>query len=239
MHMNYSPIRLVAARWSVYLLTFLGALTATVHAQFHGAGILKTPLFGTQPGMGSATGKTGEVVTALITVINFDDFSDSLLLTNLVDVIHHFNGDETSPNLLGAGRQVTLRINGVDQVFTLPTNGVTLPLFGDFVSVVHQYVARAGDETLPNGLLLDDARVGGTDLRNGAGGVPDAFLLTFPGQVMVTNTPGDVPRTNLCVLEAVSDKWNDGGTRHAVWMPGIYTDFIFTPQFGIGARYTF
>jgi hypothetical protein len=42
----------------------------------------------------------------------------------------------------------------------------------------------------------------------------------------------DCTPPTLCVKQAVSDKWNNGGSRHAVWMPGIYEKFIFNPQFG-------
>jgi len=62
-----------------------------------------------------------------------------------------------------------------------------------------------------------------------AAGNPDDFLLTFPGQVVITNIIIPPP-TNLCVIEAVSDRFNRGGSDHALWMPGISTNLVFTPN---------
>src|SRR5204863_4259743 len=62
-------------------------------------------------------------------------------------------------------------------------------------------------------------------------GTPQTFLLTFPGQIVVSNVPP--PSTNCCVIRAVSDPiYNPGGSDHAMWLPGISTNLIFFPEPG-------
>lgn len=208
-HMNTFSLSLSKARLLVaILLLTLGFQTPLLAQQFHGGAILKTPL---GPN-GTSQARVGDTITATITVINLDEFGDSLRLTSIVDRVFHASGTVTSPNLLPGGMPVTLAS------------------FLDMIIVTHTYTVMPGDNSFPDQLLKDDAICGGTDLRNGPnGGTPDDFLLTFPGQVFIER---DNPNTNICVIEAVSDRFNPRGTDHAVWMPGISTNLIFTPEPG-------
>src|SRR5262245_2491384 len=49
---------------------------------------------------GSPRSHVGETITAVIRMRNTDDFNDSLLITNIQDIIHHTSGGVTTPNLL-------------------------------------------------------------------------------------------------------------------------------------------
>ena len=148
------------------VLAFL-APSAIFAQSFHGASIQKDP----RGPDGSNRAHVGDKVRTSIRVLNIDDFEDSLTITNIFDVTHHFSGDETSPNLL--------------------TNNVILPVFGSFKIVTYTNFVLPGDEKLTNNVtgrpvLTDDAMVGGIDNRDGLqGGVPDNFFLTFPGQLVV------------------------------------------------------
>ena len=151
-------------------LTVVLALLAPSGAfaqSFHGATIQKDP----RGPDGSNRAHVGDKVRTSIRVLNNDDFEDSITITNIIDVTHHFFGDETSPNLL--------------------TNNVTLPTFGSFKTVFYTNFVNPGDQNLidPGSgriVLKDDAMVGGIDNRNGTqGGVPDNFFLTFPGQLFI------------------------------------------------------
>src|SRR5438477_6366860 len=79
------------------ILTFVIFLCASAQAQlFHGGAILKTPL---GPN-GTATARVGDTITATITVMNLDDFGDTLTINSLYDTNLHFSGTMVSPNLL-------------------------------------------------------------------------------------------------------------------------------------------
>src|SRR5438552_7843530 len=63
---------------------------------FHGAAIFDNPV---GPD-GTARAKVGDKITVTITVLNLDDFLDTVTVTNIVDVVHHASGAITSSNLL-------------------------------------------------------------------------------------------------------------------------------------------
>jgi uncharacterized repeat protein (TIGR01451 family) len=143
------------------LLAFLAVAAAPSVARaqlLHGAAIQKTPVGPS----GLSKAHVGDTITARIRVTNLDDFEDTLTITNIVDVVHHASGDETSPNLLAA--PVTLA-------------------YTERVTVTNTYVVLPGDPDP----LLDDAQAGGIDNHDGIGGshVPQDFFVSFPGQIHI------------------------------------------------------
>lgn len=228
------PLNLPLSRKVVplVLLCLTALLTPPGQAQpvFHGAAIYKTPV---GPD-GTARAQIGETITASITVQNMDEFNDSLRLTTIYDIEHHFSGDVTSPNLLTPGRTVMFFRDFVMSVEVLTTNEVTLTNQFDSVTLTHTYTVMAGDDQFADRLLKDDAVCEGIDNRDGPltfPRFPDNFLLTFPGQVFIYSPTNE---TNFCVIRAVSDPfYNPGGSDHAVWLPGISTNLIFWPEPGI------
>src|SRR5438874_9874754 len=73
------------------------AFCVSIHAQaFHGASIQKNPV---GPD-GTARAHVGDTITATVTIMNLDEFLDTVTITNIVDVVHHASGDVTSANLL-------------------------------------------------------------------------------------------------------------------------------------------
>jgi len=205
--MKPNPYLSLRSSFVAFFVFLTLAISNTAIGQiFHGAVILKTP----RGPDGTATARVGDIITATITVMHADEFFDTLTITSIVDVVHHASGDVVSPNLL-----------------PMP---VTLDAFiNPSIVVTHQYPVLPGDDSFPDRLLKDDAIAGGIDNRDGPilpPGIPDEFLLTFPGQVMIL---GETNETNICVIEAVSDSLNPGGSKHAIWLPGIATDLIFTP----------
>ncbi len=125
---------------------------------FHGASIQKTPTGPT----GAAKAHVGETITARIRVRNLDEFEDTLLITNIVDVIHHGTGDVTTPNLLAAP---------------------VLLSYLQFVQTTNTYIVQPTDPAV----LMDDAIAGGIDNHDGIDGtdIKQDFLITFPGQIQV------------------------------------------------------
>ncbi|MFM1767856.1 MAG: hypothetical protein RJA22_385 [Verrucomicrobiota bacterium] len=224
MHMNSLFLSLAGARRAFLPLLLLALAGSLGHAQFHGGAIFNDP-FGPD---GTTRVKVGDWVTNRISLLNFDECNDSLEVNEITFSVQHFVG--LSNYTVSFPVPLLLR----QSVFENPAEA--------FYETSFRWQVLPGDENLPQGVIVQNAQWRGTDQRNALPwvinptppaicepGVPDTFLLTFPAQVVVSNAP---PSTNLCVLEAVSDKWNQGGSRHAVWMPGIYTDFIFNPQFG-------
>lgn len=215
--LRWAQVSLVAS-----LFVLLGAGSAD--AQFHGGAIFNDP-FGPN---GSTLVGVGDRVTNRVALMNFDECNDSLEVNKIVFSVEHQSGtrfytNNYSPPLV---LRQHVAVSAVEGYFETSFPWTVLP----------------GDELLPGGILKQNASWYGVDRRNSLPGdpnivqvcpqgVPDSFLLTFPNQVTVRTTV-QPPPTNLCVLQAVSDKWNKGGSSHAVWMPGIYTDFIFTPQYG-------
>jgi len=92
---------------------------------------------------------TGEssLVHCTILVVNKDGFGDALRVNSIVDVVHRYSGEETSPNLLPNGAPFTLR--GRDAT----------------VSVTHEYAVRVSDAN--EGKLTDIARADGIDEGTG------------------------------------------------------------------------
>jgi len=189
--------------------------------QFHGAAILKTPV---GPDGVTPNARVGDTVRATITVMNMDDFGDTITITNIFDIVHHASGDAISPNLLTA--PVTL----------------SSPIFVGGISSVdvsYTYQVLPGDANLPFGILPDDARAEGTDNHDGPGGthLTQPFFLTYPGQIMATTNAVGCPGPTNCALGAVSDPTyrpagKPPGRNQALWMKGISTNLIFSPDPG-------
>lgn len=217
-HMNSIPSLAVSRSFLILLWAWSLIFPMQTFAQFHGGAILHDA-YGPD---GTPRARVGDTVRNEIFLLNFDECNDSLEVNRVVF------SDAHSGN----------RTNFVTNVYSSPivlTQAVFFNSVQGQVPLTFFWQVLPGDENVPGGILKQDVRWFGTDRRNSLPpancfrGSPDQFELTFPAQITVMSEP---VRTNLCVLEAVSDKWNDGGSRHAVWMPGIYTDFIFTPQFG-------
>jgi hypothetical protein len=134
---------------------------------FHGAAIFNDPV---GPD-GTARAQVGDKITVTITVMNLDDFMDTVTVTNIVDVVHHATDTLTSSNLLTA--PVTL-----DSYLEPGTNTI---------EVTHTYVVLPGDENLPNSLLPNEAQAYARDNRDGPSGThsPVPITLKFPGQISV------------------------------------------------------
>jgi len=153
-------IRTRAASWLAVFLLALGVVfTPEARAQFfHGASIQKNPVGPT----GLPKAHVGDTITAAIRVRNVDDFEDTLVITSIVDIVYHTSLTTTSANLLA-------------------TN-VPLPTFGDSVTVTNTYPVLPGDPDV----LQDDAEAGGIDNHDGTQpGIPQDFLVRFPGQVRI------------------------------------------------------
>src|ERR1041384_3861815 len=163
----------------VTCIAFAHLLTsAPVLAQgFPGAVFLKTP----RGPSGDPIADVNQQVVSTITIINVDSSQDSFLITNLFDVVHHFTGDEISPNLL----ETVLHTNRV----VLHSANSGFPDY--FLTVTYTNTVLTGDTNLPGHLLTDDAFVGLIDSNNISGGIPLGFFLTVPGQITIpspTNT---------------------------------------------------
>src|SRR5262249_48370686 len=131
---------------------------------FHGAAILKTPL---GPD-GTPRAHVGDTITASITILNLDDFEDTVTLTNIVDIVHHKTGDVTTTNLLVVPVTLASYISATGGVFEL--------------DLTNTYLVLPGDETFPDGLLKDDAQAKGRDNHDGPSGsfLAQDFFITFP-----------------------------------------------------------
>src|SRR5438309_8833892 len=80
-------------------LSIASIFCASSQAQFHGGAILKTPL---GPD-GTDRAHVGDTITATITVMNLDDFGDTLTITGIWDTNRHAlsaGGDMATTNLL-------------------------------------------------------------------------------------------------------------------------------------------
>src|SRR5580765_11280 len=86
--------RLIATAVLLFTISFCSSLRA--QQGFHGAAILKNPV---GPD-GTPRAHVGDTITATITVMNLDDFLDTVTLSNIFDVVHHASGDVTTANLL-------------------------------------------------------------------------------------------------------------------------------------------
>ncbi len=159
----FSP-RLTSALFLLIGLAFCGSTQAQL---FHGAAIFKNPL---GPD-GTPRAHVGDTITDTLTVMNLDDFLDTITITNLVDVVHHASGNIISSNLLSSPVTLDSYLAG----------GI------DTIEMTHGYLVLPGDENLPQGLLLDDVQAGGLDNHDGVGGsgVRQTFSVSFPGQVFI------------------------------------------------------
>src|SRR5258708_25532345 len=84
---------------SAALLALSLIICAPAEAQFfHGAAIFKTPV---GPD-GTQRAHTGDVITATLTVMNLDDFFDTITMTNIIDRVFHASVTNVTPNLLPA-----------------------------------------------------------------------------------------------------------------------------------------
>lgn len=196
----------------------------SVQAQFHGAAIFKTPV---GPDMVTPTAGTGQLVTAIITVMNMDEAGDSITITNIFDTVHHSSGDSVSSNLVTA--PVTL-----SSFIAIPAGGT------DTLVVTNVYKVLPGDENLPLGILPDDAHVEGADNHDSlAGGtfIKQGFFLTYPGQIMVTTNVTGCPGPTNCAFGAWSDPTYRPANKppdrnQAFWARGISTNLVFYPNPG-------
>jgi hypothetical protein len=199
-----------------------GILCNTAISQFVPIHLLefKKQVSGTNGDPANPVARVGETVTAIISFQNQNEVGltpGTYTISSIVDVVHHANGDEVSPNLLPGGLPVTLLPRDFD-------------LSRSFIVVTNTYVVRAGDEGL--GFLTDDARANGFDNHDDVlGDIPLPFVpfQSAPAQIRILN------QTVICtnfVIEAISDSYNHGGSEHALWLPGISTNLIFTPTPG-------
>src|SRR6266850_2534047 len=102
MHLNrsLSSLKLFPA---IILLMSAAFSNISYSQDFHGAAILKNPV---GPD-GTANAHVGDPITATITVMNLDDFGDTVTITNILDIIHHAGGDVPTGNLLLAPNTIT------------------------------------------------------------------------------------------------------------------------------------
>jgi hypothetical protein len=145
----------------ITLLVLLGpSLQVSAQVLFHGASIQKEPI----GPHNTPVAHVGDPIRSVIRVRNEDSFSHPLVITSIVDVVHHASGDVVSSNLL--------------------TAPVTLNSQGDFVLVTNVYLTKAGDGPF----LTDDAQAGGYDTGGGTNARQN-FFITSAAQVKII-TPG-------------------------------------------------
>lgn len=159
---------------TIAIVMTLFFLCLTAKAQFHGIEVYKN-IVSPQPA------NVGDTITAVIGVVNLDEFGDSVTISSIVDVVHHAVGDETSVNLIST------------PVLVFP---------GNFYEVTVNYTVLALDNTLTNqwtyplAVLQDDAFVIGTLNRDGPNevGVPQIFYEDYSNQTLVQQPPVFAPR---------------------------------------------
>jgi hypothetical protein len=197
-------------------------LPAITQAQFHGGAIFNNPI-------GSVEVKAGDTAANEVILYNFDGCDDSLTITQLVFCVDHYDGRVCYTNSFILPATVPFKPPTQPPLSLL---GLVLPSQLDSFTTNFSYPILPNDYLLPGGILTNNAIWLGVDARNSlaCGGVPDEFMLTFPNQVHVN--PPVTTNSGRCILEAVSDIYNPGGSDHAVWMPGISTNLIFSPTPG-------
>src|SRR6476620_3767055 len=93
LYTTVSARRLIVAAVLLFSISFGSLLRAQT---FHGAAMLKNPV---GPD-GTPRAHVGDTITATITVMNFDDFLDTVTISNIFDIVHHSSLTVTSANLL-------------------------------------------------------------------------------------------------------------------------------------------
>jgi len=157
-------------------------------SQFHGGAVFATA---TGPD-GDFNVSVGDVITSIVTLLSFDDFGDSITMTDVQQVVYHKTGTVT--NHLAPGTQIIFNRGGLNITNATATLPVTLPGLFDSALVRLLDVAQPEDADLPSGNLLIETVVQGIDNRDGMQpGVPLTFTFSFQTYIHVTRPLLNLP----------------------------------------------